>query len=315
MEYFRIGDELKYHGKRYQLEKEIEEMFMHEGYTHLELSAFENLDQLRSLYNKLKKEHIVKVYGGSDILVLRTDHTASIIKNLIPRWEPGLKLKLFYNSDVFRSSPNGEIKEIKQLGIEYLGEAALKADKEVFGLALQILNRYDQGFIIEVSNSKFIRGLIEAMALSEEEIERLKDLIDRKNRFELVEFSEGLDLPEEIRNSLLNLLDLQGDLTALVKQAEQNYLNPTMAEALAELMELKAFTDKLGYSQHVYFDLSLLMELDYYDGLIFKGYYPNSFKEIVCGGRYDSFTEEFGQKISAVGFSLDADELMEKGGA
>jgi ATP phosphoribosyltransferase regulatory subunit len=290
-------------------------MFVQEGYTHLELAAVENYDQLCSLYNKLKKEQIVKVYGGSDILVLRTDHTASIIKNLIPRWEPGLKLKLFYNSTVFRSSTRGEIKEIKQLGIEYLGEAALKADKEVIGLALQILSHYEQGFIIEVSNSKFIRGLIEAMAINEEEVNRIKDLIDRKNRFELIDFSQTLDLPGGIRNSLLNLLELEGDLTAIVEQAQENYLNPTMEEALAELMDLKTFTDKLGYSQHVYFDLSLLMELDYYDGLIFKGYYPNSFKEIVCGGRYDSFTEEFGQKISAVGFSLDVEELMEKGGA
>ena len=53
----------------------------------------------------------------------------------------------------------------------------------------------------------------------------------------------------------------------------------------------------------------MITELDYYDGVIFKGYYPNSFKEIIKGGRYDSFTEYFGEKVSAIGFSVELDEI------
>lgn len=313
MEYLKIEDEIKYYGKRYKMKKEIEDMFLKEGYTHIELSAFENLDNIMSLYNKIKKESMVKVLdGGSDVLILRTDNTASIIKNLVPRWEEGTKLKLFYNSTVFRNRPNSNIKEIKQLGIEYLGEAALKADKEVIGLALNILNRFNNGFILEISNSKYIRGLFEDINITQAKKQQVKEFLYRKNRFDLEDFIKDLNLPQDIYNCLLNLLDLQGDIIKVVDIAKSYYMNEIMEEALNELLEIKDFIDKLGYSKYVYFDLSMIMELDYYDGIIFKGYYPNSFKDIICGGRYDSFTEEFGQRIPAMGFSLDPDELIDK---
>ena len=145
MKYFRIEDEIKYHKKRYKLKREIEDMFLNEGYSHIDPPSFESLDNFMPLYKKIKKESMVKVLnGGSDVLVLRHDNTTNIIKNLIPRWEKGMELKLFYNSTVFRNSPNSNIKGIKQLGVEHLGGTDLKADIEVICLALNILNRFSR---------------------------------------------------------------------------------------------------------------------------------------------------------------------------
>lgn len=313
MEYLKIEDEIKYYKKRYKMKKEIEDMFIREGYTHIELAGFENLDNIISLYNNIKKESMVKVLDGkSDVLILRTDNTTSIIKKLIPRWEYGIKLKLFYNSTVFRNSPNSGIKEIKQLGIEYLGEAALKADKEVIKLALNILNRFNNGFILEISNSKYICGLFKDMNITKAKKQQLKEFIYRKNRSDLTDFIKDLNLPRDIYNCLLNLLDFQGDIIQIVDSAKSYYMNEIMEEALDELLEIKDFIDRIGYSKNVYFDLSMMMELDYYDGTIFKGYYHNSVKDIIYGGRYDSFTEEFGKRVPAIGFSLDPDGLIDK---
>ncbi|NMB27878.1 MAG: ATP phosphoribosyltransferase regulatory subunit [Tissierellia bacterium] len=310
MKYFRIEDEIKYHKKRYKLKREIEDMFLNEGYSHIDPPSFESLDNFMPLYKKIKKESMVKVLnGGSDVLVLRHDNTTNIIKNLIPRWEKGMELKLFYNSTVFRNSPNSNIKGIKQLGVEHLGGTDLKADIEVICLALNILNRFSHDFILEISNSKYIDGLFESMNIDEAEKRQLKDLIYRKNRFELVDYTKKSNLPKEILDCLLNIFELQGDILEIVDKAQDYYTNKDMEEALQELVVLRNFIEEEGYLEYVYFDLSMIKELGYYDGVIFKGYYPNYFKDIISGGRYDSFTEYFGQKVPAMGFSLDLDEL------
>ena len=311
MEYFKIEDEIKYHKKRYELKREIEDMFLNEGYSHIDPPSFESLDNFIYLYKKIKKESMVKVLnGGSDVLILRHDNTTNIIKNLIPRWQQGMELKLFYNSTVFRNSPNLDIKEIKQLGVEYLGSSDLKADIEVICLALNILNKFNHDFILEISNSKYISGLFEAINIDEAEKRQLKDLIYRKNRFELVDYTKKLNLSKEIRDCLLNIFELQGDILEIVDKAQYYYTNKDMEESLQELIVLRNSIEEEGYLKYVHFDLSMITELDYYDGVIFKGYYPDYFKDIISGGRYDSFTEDFGQKVPAMGFSLDLDELI-----
>lgn len=197
------------------------------------------------------------------------------------------------------------------MGVEYLGEIPQKADREVLALALDILNRFNGGFILEISNSKYIRGLFEAINIDEYEEKHLKDLIYRKNKFELFDYIKTLNIPNEIHDCLSNILSFQGDILKIANKAQSYYINETMEEALKELMALRDLIKKEGYSQYVHFDLSMITELDYYDGIIFKGYYPNSFKDIISGGRYDSFTEDFGKKVPAIGFSLDLDELTE----
>lgn len=312
MEYLNIEDEIKYYEKRYKLKRKIEDMLLLEGYIHIEPSTFESFEKFISLNKKIKKESMVKVLnGGSDILVLRPDNTTSIIKSLIPRWQDDTRLKLFYNSTVFRNSPNSNIREIRQMGVEYLGEIPQKADREVLALALDVLNRFNGGFILEISNSKYIRGLLEAINIDEYEEKHLKDLIYRKNKFELFDYIKTLNIPNEIHDCLSNILSFQGDILKIANKAQSYYINETMEEALKELMALRDLIKKEGYSQYVHFDLSMITELDYYDGIIFKGYYPNSFKDIISGGRYDSFTEDFGKKVPAIGFSLDLDELTE----
>lgn len=310
MEYLKMEDEIKYCSKRYELQRNIEDKFLEEGYFYIELSAFEDLNKFTSLYKKAKKDSLVKLLReDSEVLILRPDNTTSIIKNFIPRWQEDISLKLFYNSTVFRNNPNSNISEIRQLGVEYLGGNILAVDKEVIGMTLDVLNRFNNDFILELSNTKYISGLLEEIDIRDSQKQKLKDFIYYKNKYELLEYIKKLNIPKDICHCLFNILDFQGEILEVIDMAENYYTNNIMDEALAELRILGDFIEKENYSKYVHFDLSMIMELDYYDGVIFKGYYPNSFEEIICGGRYDSFTEEFGQRVPAVGFSLNLDEL------
>lgn len=312
MQYLRIEDEIGYSRKRYEIRKKIEDMFLNEGYFQIEPSIFEDFDRFTYLNKRIRKESMVKVIGGSsEVLILRPDITTSIIKSLIPRWQEGLKVKLFYNSSIYRNQEIANVKEIRQMGIEYLGEESLKADKEVILLALKVLNSFDHRFILEMSNSKYINGLLKEIDIEENDRKHIKDLIYRKNRHELASYIRTLNVPKSIFDTLANITDLQGDIETVEAKSKLYHLNDEMKQALDEIKVLNELIEEKGYKSNVQVDMSMVTELDYYDSLIFKGYLPDSYKDIISGGRYDSFTKVFGEKVSAIGFCIDVDELTE----
>ena len=64
-----------------------------------------------------------------------------------------------------------------------------------------------------------------------------------------------------------------------------------MKMAIARVKEIYEAIDKLGYGSHISIDLGMIQHLDYYTGVIFKGYIHEIGEEIVSGGRYDELME------------------------
>ncbi|HBE9270003.1 ATP phosphoribosyltransferase regulatory subunit [Clostridioides difficile] len=307
MKFLRIEDEVIYSKKRYKLKREIDKLFLDEEYFQIEPQLFEEYDEFTTINNKIPEESMVKVVNGK-VMVLRADITTSIIKSLVPRWEDGLKLKLFYNSSIYKNTVG--IKEIRQIGCEYLGEASVEADREVVKLALKILEKYNNNFILEVGSSKYIHGLLEELNLNKNCENQIKNLLYTKNTHELKVYIEELKIKREVKELLSNILSLQGNLYNVIEKSNKFYCNNKMKQALEELKQVNNLIEECNFLDKARFDLSMITMLDYYEGIMFRGYYPNSYKEILSGGRYDSLTKEYGKEIPAIGFTLSVDELM-----
>lgn len=311
MKYLNIQDEINYYKKVYGVKKQIEEVFLDKDYTEIQLSTIENIEVKKELYDKAKMDSMVKVVNkNSDLLTLRIDNTTGILKKIIPKIREDEMIKLFYDSKVFRKDSSSNIKEMRQLGVECIG-GGVDSDKEVVSMTLDILDKFNGDFILEISSSKYIIGLLEATKFKEEDASKLKELLYTKNRFELRDFLSKKNIEDGIKENLEKLLELQGRFEDVISDARKICINKKMEEALDELQELNKYINNLGYEKYIQYDFSMIMEFSYYDGLIFKGYYPNHYKDIICGGRYNGFTEKFGNKVSAIGFSLDIDELTE----
>lgn len=310
MEFLTIKDELAYSQARYRLKQELEDLFVESGYAQIEPPIFEEYDSYTAVNSGISKRQMVKIIGGSGkILILRPDTTINVIKNLIPRWETGSKLKLFYYSTTYRNRSDSTIREKKQMGIEYLGEESLAADRDVILLAMMLLQRYNSKFLLELGSSKFTSGLL-AELRDEDQIAALKQLLARKNQLELSRFLASAQIAERTKQAIGKLLTLQGEITAVLAKAESYCLNDEMRSALTELKALASAIAKENLTANIHLDLSMITELDYYDGVIFKGYYPNSNDEILSGGRYDLLTELYGSRVPAIGFSVDLDKLL-----
>ncbi|OEF99566.1 ATP phosphoribosyltransferase regulatory subunit [Vulcanibacillus modesticaldus] len=310
MEFIKIEDEINYSKKRFQLSREIEDLFIEKSFSPINPTLFEDYESFISVNKRVKEESVVKFIHGAKILVLRPDITMNIIKNIIPRLQDNAKLKIFYNATIFKNFANLNIKEVRQMGVEYLGESSINAEREVIELALKVLKKYSDDFILEIGNSKYLNGLFNELKISREEKDKLKNLIYKKSKFELINYLKTLGLPEEKNEILINIFRLQGSINEITNLATNYFMNEEMMQAINELITINDFCEKNGLLKNIHFDLSMITELDYYEGIIFKGFYPSSNSEIISGGRYDALTKIFGKKVPAIGFSVDLDELV-----
>lgn len=307
MNFLNIEDEMKYFKKMYVLRKEIEDYLFNEGYMNIEPSIFEEYDEFTEVNSRIDRKSTVKLLdNNSDILILSPDITTGIINKFMPRWEYGMNLRIFYYGKTYKHNGTG-IRENREMGVEIIGEKNKSTDQCVLSTARQIMSMYSSDYLIEIGNSKFLKGIMQACSFKKEDYDNILDLLYQKNKQELKEYLSKLPYKEPM-STLLNIFDLEGTFDEVMVQLEGLYLNDLMEQGIEELRMINDYikntTDKIIY------DLSMVSELSYYDGIIFRGYISGSNKEIIKGGRYDSFTEQYGFKTPAIGFTVELDELI-----
>lgn len=307
MNFLRIEDEINFSHRMFNLKLEIEKFLCDEGYKNIEPSIFESYDEFSGINFRVDKKSTVKILENSgDIFILSPDITTGIVNKLMPRWELGLTLKIFYYGKTYINNGIG-IKENRQMGVELIGEKNGNTDESVLNIAIETMKKYSDQYLFEIGNSKFLKGIMQACSFSTYDYQNILNLLYSKNKQELKEYLSKLPYKEPM-STLINIFDLEGSIDEIIIHLKGLYMNDLMQQGIDELCnlnkKLKNVTDKIIY------DLSMVSELSYYDGIIFRGYIDGSNKEIIKGGRYDSFTEQYGYKIPAIGFSIELDELI-----
>jgi len=305
MQFSTITEELQVTKFRKGIERELESYFESRGFDLIQPKIFQGYDNFVCSNLRQDSSKTVKVLGGdSRIFILRPDITTNILDQIFSKWEGRPPLKVYYNSKVYRNQTGGRILENYQMGVESLGEDSLKGDQEIIEMAVTLMHTLKEPFIIELGSSKYLDGFFKELGLAFEEESLVRELIGKKNRDGLRLKIKALGLEESI---LSDVLAMQGNMENVLTMARAYERNEEMAAALEELEGLKDFFSSKALLDHIHFDLAMMPDLDYYDGIIFKGYALNTPKKILSGGRYDRLTEGFGRKVSAIGFMMDMD--------
>lgn len=307
MKFLNIEDEMKYFQKMFVLRREIEDFLFEEGYMNIEPSIFEGYDEFIEINSRINKKSTVKVLdNNSEILILAPDITTGIVNKFLPRWEYGQKLKLFYYGRTYKHNDTG-IKENREMGVEIIGEKNSNTDQYILSAARRIISKYSDEYLLEIGNSKFLKGIMQSCSFNKEDYDNVMELLYSRNRQELKEYLSRLHFRDAM-STLLNILDLEGTFDEIMEQLKGLYLNDLMMQGIEELRQIDK--EMKNTDHRVSYDLSMVSELSYYDGIILRGYIKGSNKEIIRGGRYDSFTKQYGQNIPAIGFKVELDELI-----
>ncbi|MBQ8004143.1 MAG: ATP phosphoribosyltransferase regulatory subunit, partial [Oscillospiraceae bacterium] len=67
--------------------------------------------------------------------------------------------------------------------------------------------------------------------------------------------------------------------------------------------------DVCGLSGNLKIDFSVVDDIKYYNGIVFKGYVHGVPQSILSGGRYDNLMRRMGKRAGAIGFAVYLDAL------
>ena len=289
----------------------LREIYKHYGYLPFKMSKFEEYDLYVRNKDFLIGDSVITFNDtNGKLLALKPDVTLSIIKNTVDT--AGVKHKVCYDENVYRvSARTHRYKEIMQAGLECIGDIDTTDVFEVVYLAAKSLNAVSDNFVLDVSHMGLFSAFLDEVSTDKEIRRTLTKLISEKNRHESLAVCQKYGIGERGVKIVDAMLSLYG--TPLDVIDELSSLSETEGELLAmkEINELCDLLSKTEFADKIRLDFSVVSDMRYYDGIVFKGFVNGVCEAVLSGGRYDPLMRRMGRSSGAIGFALYVDLLEE----
>ncbi len=298
--------------------EKLTKVYRADGFERVITPQLEYYDAFDYAGQSLAQEEMYKLTDTNGrLVVLRADNTTPVARVIATRLR-SMKppYKLFYNQNVYRinSDYSGRRSEIMQSGVEFAGIGGTKCDLMCITTAIKALRSLGIAFKLEIGHAGFCDALIEEMNLTEEQNEAVREYINAKNTLSLNFLKTDSDF-----SKIKQLPRLYGDSEVFERASKLAGENKRAQDSLENVREIyNALTDA-GYGDDIMIDLGSAQSMEYYTGIVFKGYMEGIGEPVLSGGRYDNLIKSFDFDIPATGFAINvclaADAMIKSGNA
>ncbi len=275
------------------------------GYSQYKMNKFEEYDLYARNKDFLISDSVITFTDKSGkLMALKPDVTLSIVKN--SKDTAGSVQKLYYNENVYRvAKGSNSFKEIVQVGLECLGNIDTYCISEVLRLAAESLRSISCESVLEISHLGLVSGLLDALEISNKT--KVLALIGEKNLHELAAVCKEMGISEEKQNVLRSLISFSGAPETVLPKVKQLLEGIIDTQPLKELTELVNALAEVGSMLRL--DFSVVDDIHYYNGIVFKGFIRGLPSAVLSGGQYDRLMQKLGRKARAIGFAVYVDLL------
>ena len=298
-------DNLKYDEQAVFL---LRSLYSKYGYKQYKMRKFEEYDlYVRNKDFLISDSVITFTDTNGKLMALKPDVTLSIVKNT--KDSDGSVQKVYYDENVYRvSKGTHSYKEIKQAGLECIGDVDTYCVCEVLSLAVKSLMTISENCVVDVSDLAILFALYDYIGLSYEARNRMTSLISDKNTHEMKRLCEDMSVSAESTALLEELISYNGTPDEILPRLK------AMAErigAQAEFSEFESVVSSLDkeLQSKLRIDFSVVSDINYYNGIVFKGFIDKIPDSVLSGGRYDSLMQSMSRKSKAIGFAVYIDML------
>lgn len=282
---------------------ELAQIYSGKGYHRIHLDKLEDYHLFFEHSDFISNTRIMPISDiDGSLKALRPDVTLSIIN----RCDDKLKRQenLFYIEDVYREDrhTNGS-SVIKQLGVEILDKKNKVDVKDILNLAAESLHKIDTKATLVISDMDITVGILQGI-----EDDNLREQVANELSKKASDNILALTGNELIAGLPKNV----GSANEVYKKLDEQGLEGELISKLNRLRQLAEQIKNENPGLDVIIDLSMINDIGYYSGIIFKGYVHNVREEVLSGGRYDNTLEKFGKSMSGVGFAIYIDCIEEK---
>ena len=299
-------DKIKYIKNDEEAVLRFKNLYKQYGYKQYKMSKFEEYDLYVENKNFLMNSNIITFTDlNGKLMALKPDVTLSIAKNV--KNTDGVQ-KLYYSENVYRARKGGnEFKEIMQTGLECMGDIDIYNVGEVLMLAAKSLEEISDSYIIDISHTGFVSELFKD--ISEDKREVLLSYVNAKNpsgiKKACAQFGLGISLTEKA----VKLASLYGSFEDVIDELKKLSINNKTDEVIDELEGIYRMLKIYDLGKNINIDFSIINNMSYYNGIVFKGYVSGIPSNILSGGRYDKLLHKLGKDAGAIGFALYLDML------
>lgn len=287
----------------------LRDLYERHGYQKYKMSRFEAYDLYLDHRSFLNTQHII-TFSDMDgrVLALKPDVTLSIAKNT--RATRNSSEKLYYLENVYRFDAASRIyREIPQLGLECFGALDGFALGEVVCLAAQTLGEISSRNILTLSHTGFVLKLMEGLSIDQDVRTELIRSIHLKRSHEILSFASRYGITDAVAQMLSGISELDGMFPDTIRKARNMAILPSMSEALDQLECVYTMLCEAGLQENVRLDFSLIVDTDYYSGLMFEGFVEGLPRPVLSGGYYGGLMQKFNRNLDAIGFAVYLNEL------
>ena len=282
----------------------LRELYGMYGYSRFKMSKFEEYDLYVDNKSFLISDNIITFTDhGGKLMALKPDVTLSIVKN--SKVTPGYVEKVYYDENVYR--PQGDcFKEIMQVGLECIGAIDRYVLSEVLMLAVRSLSLISEDFVLDISHLGILSRVLAIMGVSDKAKAELLSAVGKKNLHAI----DAICTEEGVSADLLKgLVTAYGNPDKVFSSLEEVANDPVIRDAKNELMEILSPVRDAVQAGKVQIDFSVVNDMNYYNGIVMKGFVNGIPQSILSGGQYDRLLSKMGKKAGAVGFAVYPDML------
>ena len=282
-----------------------------------ERSGFRNYDacvveSLELLQRKSGEEVSEQIYAFEDKsgrkLALRPEMTPTLARMVAARQTRlPFPIKWYTIAQCFRYErmTRGRKREHYQLNMDIIGSEDVLCEAEILGAAvtaMRTMGLSDDAWRIHVSSRALLGELLAKSGIPEAQHPAVFIALDKRGKIsdeEIAELlrAEGLDAAAIAKTFELLSVTTLDEAAALAGEG---------SPAIANLRDLFALADQMGYGALLTFDIAVIRGLSYYTGIVFEAFdVQRKFRAIFGGGRYDSLLALVGgQPTPAVGMGF-----------
>ncbi len=296
-----------------KIESKLLSMFYKLGYKPVSTPTLEYFSTFNNGIKEIPEESIFKFSGSNGkTLALRADNTSPILRVAMSKLRNiEMPMLLCYSQEVYRNTLAHKAKPSQMLqgGIEIIGGETLEEDVRCIFTALEALKKCSPSAKLEIGHALFFDAIMEKYQLSDSEKNDLKSYISARNSGEYP-FSTAMS-NSDVVDIAMKIQKLFGTSEILSKAEILADGNETALKVLNYIKNIvKVFTDA-GYGDMLIIDLGIVQSMDYYTGIVFKGYIDGVGEAVLSGGRYDNLLSTFNSSLSACGFGLNISAVAE----
>ena len=286
----------------------LRSLYSSRGYSQYKMSKFEEYDLYAANKDFLISDSVITFTDiGGKLMALKPDVTLSIIKNI--KDDPDTLNKVFYNENVYRISGSSHTyKEIMQAGLECLGDIDPYSICEIITLAAKSLETISDSCVLDISHLGLLENIFESFNIPKLARTQVLKFIGEKNIHEIEKYCLELGVQTKNIDAIKFLVSASGNPDEIIPAIIEKLSGITDITPLEDMKVILSAVDPALKSM-IRVDFSVVNDIKYYNGIVFKCFIKDIPTSVLSGGQYDKLMQKMNRRSSAIGFAVYLDML------